>query len=64
VVAIDVWRSGAGRVVVFLLPEVGHDLQIEFLATEKPPLRKASSRHVPIVQWFHDMSFMMVYINK
>jgi hypothetical protein len=48
-VAVDVWRPGAGWVVVFLLPEVGHDLQIEFLATEKPPLRKASSEHVLIV---------------
>jgi hypothetical protein len=52
-VAIDVWRPSAGRVVVFLLAEVGHDLQIEFLATrEASRFGKASSEYVPIVQWF------------
>jgi hypothetical protein len=40
-VAVDVWRPGAGRVVVFLLPEARHDLQIEFLATEWPSASKS-----------------------
>ena len=58
-VAVDVWRPSASRVDVFLLPEVGHDLQIEFLAREAPASKSfiRACSNCPMV---HDMSFMMV----
>ena len=59
-VAVDVWRPGAGRVVVFLLPEAGHDLQIEFLATEWPSASKSFIEACSDCPLAHDMSFMMV----
>lgn len=58
-VAVNVRRPGAGRIIVFLLPEVGYDLQIEFLAREAPALKSfiGACSNCPLA---HDMSFMMV----